>query len=177
MKLRPTRGSGCGLVEKGDLYSRFLHVEVKTTRVGDTPIAAWWFKAVSQAQEQKRRQTVLLLELPPDRCMAFNAWAVLHGEFYDFLRTVDALQNAVRRSGNFALYFGSVEKMLSIGRRGRYNGRFAHAGRLDLVQLALLSDRRHPDAAKHPVVLMPRIALPTGPELEQLLQDPRCPTI
>lgn len=177
MKLRPTRGSGCGLVEKGDLYSPLIHVEVKTTRRQQVQIHEWWSKAVDQAREHKRRQVVLMVLTEPKAYKLFSAWVVLPLNFYDFLRVRRVLHRTVRNSGHAAIHFPREETLA--GPRGlalRHDPQFHCAKTPHLVQGAVLQDASAPGRI-HYVALMPRLALPTGPELEQLLQDPRCPTI
>lgn len=61
MGLKQTRGSGCGLLEKGDLGSgsRF-HVEAKSCRGDKMRIDSdWYLKATAQAH-QRRKKVVLL---------------------------------------------------------------------------------------------------------------------
>lgn len=60
--LKKTRGSGCGLLEKGDLGSSKIHLEAKATRTSTLRVQAdWWRKAESQARE--RGKPVVLLQL------------------------------------------------------------------------------------------------------------------
>ena len=63
MGLKQTHGSGCGLIEKGDLGSgSIFHVEAKATKTKVLRVDSdWWRKAVVQADRYAKR--VVLLQL------------------------------------------------------------------------------------------------------------------
>jgi len=61
--LAQTRGSGCGLLEKGDLGADSpIHVEAKSTTTDTLRVYwSWWDKALSQAAPRNKK--IILLQL------------------------------------------------------------------------------------------------------------------
>jgi hypothetical protein len=82
------RGSGCG-VQKGDLASKGLHVEAKSTRMVSTGLPnAWFRKAVAQA---KRKIPIVQFAFTgPVRNLDVNRWV--------FIREKDALAAGLIRA-------------------------------------------------------------------------------
>lgn len=73
--LAQTRGSGCGLLEKGDLGADSpIHVEAKSTTTKVLRVYwSWWYKAMAQAAPRNKK--IVLLQLAfmqrfvgPDTC-------------------------------------------------------------------------------------------------------------
>lgn len=81
--LKPTAGSGCGLIEKGDLGSGSpIHLEAKSTRLDRISIpVAWIDKAVRQMQDYDKKAWILQVafmerHVPDTQCPHLR-WVVL----------------------------------------------------------------------------------------------------